>query len=144
MSTVEIVSIPLALAVIVFIFGYSLQIRAERRRRNRFKDRSLLSEEEWLSTFHHGALTEETALIVLRALGESFGVDHVRLRPSDNIRTDLRLDGVLSLDDAAGMLEYLLKREFRNELHWDASWETVDDVIRGIGVQAERPLLHEP
>ncbi|WP_148075962.1 hypothetical protein [Bythopirellula goksoeyrii] len=72
---------------------------------------------------------------LIRAFEEALEVDCGKIRLEDRLKKDLSLDGDTTTDNADEAFYQLLKEKYGDSWVWNPSWETVGDVISGIGRQ---------
>jgi hypothetical protein len=128
----------LAVAVSAGLLWLFLQYRAERQRASLFDSRDAPDFDAWYERYYanesnppNKAFVEKT----LDAFGDAFGIEPTRFRPSDRIEGELRLKGVMSLDDAWETVDALLAGRFDRSFDWSEEWRTLDNVIRGLAIQ---------
>ena len=129
-----------AVACFVGLLWFMLQLKADNDRSKQFSLRSLHSFDDWYVKYYKGSedtVTKRDAQIILESFGEVCGVEPTRLKPADRIEDELSLHGLTTLDDTWETVDALLSSTLGLSVEWSTSWKTLDDIIRGICVQAK-------
>ncbi|QEG37782.1 hypothetical protein Pr1d_51290 [Bythopirellula goksoeyrii] len=133
---VPIAVVVLSLAVVLrSLRSDSLLSRAESARRDRLNARTTLADAELVSGIHEAAVPNDIVISLIRAFEEALEVDCGKIRLEDRLKKDLSLDGDTTTDNADEAFYQLLKEKYGDSWVWNPSWETVGDVISGIGRQ---------